>query len=152
MARDAGFGAASYDVLHFFEEAAAVGFQLVRDELTRRSFLRLRFSFGLRLASRIQTQLLSTPPSNVVVSRTAWTAVRFRRASLQRRRSAASLERGMRRRVAGKCGKRELPVIRETRNTDADEPQRARPIVQRAVEQSARELADLLRVVDSHTQ
>jgi hypothetical protein len=43
-------------------------------------------------------------------------------------------------------------VIRESRQTDADEAERARPVPQRAVEQLAREVADPLPVVGADGQ
>src|SRR5205823_13871826 len=46
----------------------------------------------------------------------------------------------------------ELRVLGEAGDADADEPQRPRPVAQRAVEEAARELADPLRVVGAGGQ
>ena len=55
-------------------------------------------------------------------------------------------------RVLGKCGKRELTMVGQARDPDADEAERPGPVTQRAVEQSARQLADLRSVVDADSQ
>ena len=57
---DARFGTPTDDVLHLFEEAGAVGFELVGDELARGPLVGLLFRFRLRLASSVETQRL--PP------------------------------------------------------------------------------------------
>src|SRR5439155_2769485 len=55
-------------------------------------------------------------------------------------------------RVVGNCGKRELPEVRQAGDADTDEPERTGPVTERAVEQTARELADLGAVVDADAQ
>src|SRR5215211_2068357 len=63
------------------------------------------------------------------------------------------------RRVRRRCSppalpllQRELAVVREPRDADPDQPQRAGPVAQAAIEQGAGEVADPLRIVDADVE